>query len=81
MTPIRKTPAFRKLKARKAKHGFQAAVCLDNFVILAEAKVFVETHDPKAQVALNFNMSSRDMMIYTDNDEVAAAFEAKYVVE
>jgi len=26
-------------------------------------------------------MSSRDMMIYTDNDEVAAAFEAKYVVE
>lgn len=71
-------PLFRVLKARKAKHGYQAGIGVKNFIELAEAKKMIEGLDPEVKIELNFNMGANEFKVYTDNDEVAALFEAQF---
>lgn len=69
---------FRKLNARKAKFGFESTICIEDFEALAQSKVFIESRDPEALVMLNLNMSSKQFLVYTNDEQVALAFESKY---
>lgn len=69
---------FRKLKARRAKHGFEAYLRIEHFQELANAKAEIEKLDPQALVMLNTDMSNKQFLVYTNDDKAAEVFEAQF---